>query len=316
MSKIELATFYNGNKIPMVGLGTWKSKGSAAVDIIKDAIRIGYRHIDTAPIYGNEQEIGEAITSSIQEGVVKREDLFLTSKLWNTQHRCDLVEPALRKTLCDLNVDYIDLYLIHWPFAYEESKEYFPEGPDGKILFGDVDYIDTWKAMEQILEKGLAKNIGVSNFNSKQLTRILDVCKVKPVTNQVECHPYLNQVKLSKFCKSHGIFITAYSPLGSSDRPWAKPGDPNLLEDPKIKEIADKYKKTPAQVILRYQIQQDHIIVPKSASKIRLEENTKLFDFQLTEDDMQLLHTFDRKWRVCPMNSSVKHKDYPFYEEF
>lgn len=135
-----------------------------------------------------------------------------------------------------------------------ELEEPFPEGPDGKVQFSDVDYVETWKAMEQILEKGLAKNIGVSNFNSKQLARLLENCKVKPVANQVECHPYLPQVKLSEFCKSKGILITAYSPLGSPDRPWAQPGDPSLLEDPKVKGIAEKYNKTPAQVVLRYQV--------------------------------------------------------------
>ena len=139
-------------------------------------------------------------------------------------------------------------------FTFTELEEPFPEGPDGKVQFSDVDYVETWKAMEQLHDKGLAKNIGVSNFNSKQLTRVLESCKIKPVTNQVECHPYLPQVKLSEFCKSKGILITAYSPLGSPDRPWAQPGDPSLLEDPKVKGIADKYKKSPAQVVLRYQV--------------------------------------------------------------
>ncbi|XP_058796941.1 aldo-keto reductase family 1 member B1-like [Phymastichus coffea] len=316
MSKIESVIFSNGNKIPALGLGTWKSKGGTAVNIIKDAVRIGYRHIDTSPVYGNEKEIGQAITELVSENVVKREDLFITSKLWNTRHRPDLVEEALRKTLSDLQTTYLDLYLIHWPFAFKELEEPFPEGPDGKVQFSDVDYVDTWKAMEQLQEKGLVRNIGVSNFNSKQLSRVLDNCKIKPVTNQVECHPYLPQVKLSEFCKSKDILITAYSPLGSPDRPWAQPGDPSLLEDPKVKEIAAKYKKSTAQVVLRYQVQRGHIVIPKSASIVRLEENTKIFDFQLSEEDIKLLHTFDRKWRVCPMNSSVEHKDYPFHDEF
>ncbi|XP_014204972.1 aldose reductase [Copidosoma floridanum] len=316
MSKIESVTFYNGNKVPALGLGTWKSKGGTAVEVIKDAVRIGYHHIDTSPVYGNEKEIGEALTALMKEGVVKREDLFVTSKLWNTRHRPDLVEAALKKTLSDLNLEYLDLYLIHWPFAFKELEESFPEGPDGKVQFSDVDYVDTWKAMEQVHEKGLARNIGVSNFNSKQLARILDNCKVKPVANQVECHPYLPQVKLSEFCMSKGILITAYSPLGSPDRPWAQPGDPSLLEDPKVKGIAEKYNKSPAQVVLRYQVQRGHIVIPKSASKVRLEENTRIFDFELSKEDINLLHTFDRNWRVCPMNSSVEHKDYPFHEEF
>lgn len=135
----------------------------------------------------------------------------------------------------------------------EDPDQFFPE-ENGKVIFSDVDFVETWKAMEKILEKGLAKNIGVSNFNSKQLTRLLENCKIKPVVNQVECHPYLPNVKLSEFCKSKGILITAYSPLGSPQRPWAQPGDPSLLEDPKVKGIAEKYNKSPAQVVLRYQV--------------------------------------------------------------
>ena len=137
---------------------------------------------------------------------------------------------------------------------FTEGKENFPTDENGKSLDSDVDYVDTWKAMEKLVEKGLVKNIGVSNFNSKQIERVLAVCKIKPVTNQVECHPYLPQVKLSEFCKSKGILITAYSPFGSPDRSWAKPDDPQPLKDEKIKKIADKYKKTSAQVILRYQV--------------------------------------------------------------
>lgn len=153
--------------------------------------------------------------------------------------------------------DAVNNYRIYFSsvrFIFSELEEAFPEGPDGKMQFSDVDYVDTWKAMEKLQEKGLVKNIGVSNFNSKQLTRVLESCKIKPVTNQVECHPYLPQVKLSEFCKSKDILITAYSPLGSPDRPWAQAGDPSLLEDPKVKAIAAKYNKSTAQVVLRYQV--------------------------------------------------------------
>jgi len=164
---------------------SFQSKPGEVTQAVKDAIDIGYRHIDCAHVYGNEKEIGAAIQAKIAEGVVKREDLFITSKLWNTFHRPDLVEPALKKTLADLGLDYIDLYLIHWPFGYKEGEELFPTNPDGTTALSDVDYLDTWKAMEAALSKGLAKNIGVSNFNSEQITRLLKNATIKPVTNQV-----------------------------------------------------------------------------------------------------------------------------------
>lgn len=153
---------------------------------MKDAIDIGYRHIDCAHVYGNEKEVGEAIKTKIAEGVVKREDLFITSKLWNTYHKPELVETAIKKTLSDLNLNYLDLYLIHWPFAYKDGPDNFPQTAEGKPFIDDsVDYLDTWKAMEAVFEKKLTKNIGVSNFNSEQIEKLLKNCKVKPVTNQV-----------------------------------------------------------------------------------------------------------------------------------
>lgn len=146
--------------------------------------------------------------------VVFREDLFITSKLWNTYHRPDLVVPALKTTLSNLKTPYLDLYLIHWPFAYKEEGDNFPKDAEGNLIFSDVDFVDTWKAMEQAVDLGLAKSIGISNFNVAQTQRILDACRIKPVTNQVECHPYLTQQKLGEFLKKHNILLTAYSPLG------------------------------------------------------------------------------------------------------
>lgn len=163
--------------------------------------------------------------------------MFIASKLWSNSHRPDLVIPALKDTLKNLKTSYVDLYLIHWPFAYKEGPEGFPYDAQGKIIFSNVDYVDTWKAMETAVDLGLAKSIGVSNFNSVQLQRVLDMCRIKPVTNQVECHPYLTQQKLSAFLKSKDIVLTAYSPLGSPNRPWVTKDDPVLLEDPKVNQI-------------------------------------------------------------------------------
>ncbi|CAG4936313.1 unnamed protein product [Parnassius apollo] len=310
--KVPVVTFNNGKTIPAIGLGTWKSKPGEVTQAVKDAIDIGYRHIDCAFVYGNEKEVGEALTAKIKEGVVKREDLFITSKLWNTFHRPDLVRGALLKTLENLNLKYLDLYLIHWPQAYKEGGDLFPADASGKIQFSDVDYVDTWKALEPLQKEGLVKSLGVSNFNSKQLTRLLENATIKPVTNQVECHPYLNQSRLKAFCEERNIVITAYSPLGSPDRPWAKPDDPQLLEDPKLKAIAERLGKTVAQVLIRYQIDRGNIVIPKSVNKSRIASNFQVLDFVLSREDLDLINSFDCNGRFVPMTASLGHKYHPF----
>jgi len=303
--------FNNGLECPIFGLGTWKSKPGEVIQAVEHAIDVGYRHIDCAYVYGNEKEVGAAITSKISTKKVKREDLFITSKLWNTFHRPDLVEGALRETLKNLGIAYLDLYLMHWPLAYKEEGELFPKENE-KILFSDVDYVDTWKAMEELVRKGLVNSIGVSNFNKNQIQRVLEIATIRPVNNQVECHPYLNQKRLIEFCKSEKITVTAYSPLGSPDRPWAKPEDPLLLEDSKLKKIAVKYGKTAAQVVLRYQVQRGIITIPKSVTNHRIEENFKVFDFELSKEDVDFIDTFDCNGRFCPMTGGLDHPFHPF----
>lgn len=279
----------------------FQSKPGEVTQAVKDAIDAGYRHIDCAHVYQNENEVGEGIAAKIADGTVKREDLFVVSKLWNTMHRPDLVKPALEATLKHLKLAYLDIYLIHWPMAYKEDGPLFPEDANGKVLYSDVDYVDTWKEMEKCVEAGLTKSIGVSNFNSKQLERLLSSCKIKPVTNQVECHPYLPQNKLAAHHKALGVVLTAYSPLGSPDRPWATPDDPKLLDEPKLKAIADKYKKEPAQILIRYQLDKGNIVIPKSVTKSRIISNANVFDFNLTAEDIAAIDGFECNGRFVPL---------------
>ncbi|KAF7285424.1 hypothetical protein GWI33_010673 [Rhynchophorus ferrugineus] len=310
--KVPRVKLNNGLEIPIFGLGTWKSKAGEVEQAVKDAIDIGYRHIDCAHVYGNEKEVGAALKAKFSDGTVKRKDVHITSKLWNTYHRPDLVEKNLRISLSDLGLEYLDLYLIHWPCGYKEEAETFPKDEAGNIIFSDVDYLDTWKAMEELVKKNLVKSIGLSNFNKAQITRILEKGSIAPAVLQIECHPYLNQSRLLEFAKSKGIVVTAYSPLGSPDRPWAKPGDPQLLEDPKLKELATKYNKTPAQVLLRYQLDRGVVTIPKSVTKSRIQQNFNIFDFNLSSEDIAYLNTFDCNGRLCPLAAGYGHKYHPF----
>jgi len=286
-------------EFPLIGLGTWKSQAGEVQQAVLDALEIGYRHIDCAAIYGNEKEVGQALKQAFEKGIVKREEVFITSKLWNNAHHPDDVIPNLKQTLADLGLTKLDLYLVHWPIAFIRGPEKLPRNEDGTMKLSELHYLETWKAMENAVEQGLVTAIGLSNFNSRQIKEILDASKIKPAVLQVESHPYLTQEDLIAFCEQNSIVVTASSPLGSPDRPWAQKGDPSLLEDPQLLEIAAKHEKTPAQTLIRFQTQRGVAVIPKSVTKHRIEENFTTFDFDLDDEDFAKIRSFNRNWRAC-----------------
>lgn len=298
----------NSKPMPSVGYGFWKVPNDEATKLTVEAIQMGYRHLDCASDYGNELEVGLGIESALREKLCAREDLWVTSKLWNTNHRTEHVLPAIKKSLSDLRLDYLDLYLIHFPISlrhvpletrYPAGWFYDPTVPSPKMEYDPVPIIETWKAMEEVALSGLAKTIGVSNFNISLIRDLLTQCSIRPGVLQVESHPYLTQPKLLRYCQQESIAFTAFSPLGAPSYVplgMAKVSD-SVLELPAIREIASRHGRTPAQVVLRWGVQRGTAVIPKSSRPARLQENLAISTFELSDDEMSAIASLDRGQR-------------------
>lgn len=298
----------DGGQIPGIGLGLWKIPNDVCPDVVRQAIELGYRHLDCACDYGNEAEAGEGLAAAVADGAVRREDVWVTSKLWNTYHRPEHVRPAVQRTLADLRLDFLDLYHVHFPIclAYVDFETRYPPGwffdPDAEspsMKQDPVPIAETWAAMENLVDEGLVKRIGVCNFGTSLLRDLLSYCRIRPSVLQVELHPYLTQSKLVRFASEQRIAVTAFSPLGAkSYQPLGMAAEEeSVLEHPAIVEIANASGRTAAQVVLRWGVQRGTAVIPKSQNPDHLRDNLAIYDFELSEDQMRAMDGLDRHRR-------------------
>ncbi|CAK1549082.1 unnamed protein product [Leptosia nina] len=303
----------DGYLMPTFGLGTWlgvTKEGSlnevqddSVEKAVEAAIDSGYRHIDTASLYKTEPQVGKAIDKKIKEGVVTREEVFVTTKLWGDQHAKEQVVPALKSSLRNLTMDYLDLYLIHFPVA-TKGLSFIPD---------DTDYLETWHGMIEAQKQGLTRSIGVSNFNEEMIERLIRETGVTPAVLQIEIHLNLQQPNLLKYCRERDIAVMGYTPFGALFPSKAASGaPPPRIDDPALVKIANKYNKTVPQVVLRYIFELGVVAIPKSVKASRIRENIDIFDFSLSDEDKQLLRSYDANYRTTTVPFWKDHPYYPF----
>ncbi|KAF5305064.1 hypothetical protein FQA39_LY09326 [Lamprigera yunnana] len=314
-----------GLKMPTVGYGTWEAAAEKLEAGLENALEAGYRHIDTAYLYENEETIGKVVNKWISDGKIKREDLFLVTKLPPKGMSPKGVRKYAEASLKNIQVDYVDLFLLHFPLGMHDIEGNLVSlTPEGEVDFDyTTDHVAIWKEMEKLVDAGLAKAIGISNFNITQIKRILDNARIPPANLQIELHAYFQQKEMVNFCNKHNISVTCYSPLGSPDigKFFAMFGDsvvvPNILKNPVVRDIATKHNKTSAQVLLRFSLQRGLAVIPKSVTPSRIRENINVFDFTLDECDMENLRCLDKSPAGRVMDLTIfkgakKHPEYPF----
>lgn len=301
----SIALTRTGQKMPLVGFGLWKVTKSTCADTVYNAIKEGYRLLDGAADYGNEKEAGEGLRRAIKDGLVKREDVFVTTKLWNAFHAPAHARALIKKQLADWGLDYFDLFLIHFPVAleYVDPAHRYPcewFGDDGKVHLANVPYQETWTTLEEFVDQGLAKNIGISNVQGALLIDIMRYARYQPAVNQVELHPYLTQDALVDLCKTFGVAVTAYSSLGPQSyvELGGDLGAASLLTHDVVSSIASKSNKSTAQVLLRWATQRGIAVIPKSNSHSRLAQNLDVTGWDLSEADIKAISALNINLRL------------------
>eukprot|EP00594_Rhizosolenia_setigera_P012968 CAMPEP_0178977160 /NCGR_PEP_ID=MMETSP0789-20121207/24316_1 /TAXON_ID=3005 /ORGANISM="Rhizosolenia setigera, Strain CCMP 1694" /LENGTH=308 /DNA_ID=CAMNT_0020666491 /DNA_START=1 /DNA_END=930 /DNA_ORIENTATION=- len=297
--------------MPAVAYGTFRSENNEVGPAVLEAIKAGYRHFDLAHVYGNEKQVGAAFQQAFEEGLVKREDLFITGKLWNSDHDVDIVPQACDHSLNNLGLDYFDMYLIHFPVAWKHTGLETPSW--GASELGDTPLIDTWRAMEKLVDAGKCRSIGVSNYPLMLLHDLVTQARVPVSCNQIETHVYYTRESLVNYCLSRNICVTAHTPLGGGAANKETWNTPNPLEDSVVQEIAKNHDISAAQVLLRFLLQRGIVVLPKSVKTHRIKENLDLFGFELNDKEMKDLSGLDKyvsyKTNPNPLNAFIGGPD-------